>query len=454
MAQEQIPLFYFYFRYKWNEDDFREWQEGMVTLERAMMEGLFNGAVMSGFELSAVSGLTVRVGDGIAIGPSGYLMVENDENDFALEAPTGSLVRKDLIVARPKIVDSDPITRPTAPFDSVPLKQLQDCEILVLPGTPSETPEYAAKGAEDVALAGVRVEAGVTGFTSDDFDFEIRDIYGRNSEFQQNAQRYDDRMRPYRIDNQTLGIKPSQLLNPRQRGFSFTNKTLPSIFPKDSGGEYNHGDTFLDFETGAITGADEASSDFAPTIPAAGQWVVATVVLNTDDTISVAYGTVGTRAQCLDGILSQKTVGAGSVVTPDNQKLLAFVMVKSSDGVAINELEFFDGRGNAATGDALIGLASAGIGSISLPYTVQPTDNGKVLKIDTTAASGIITLPAPTQNFKVSIKDVGGLLSTHLARCARAATGTMIEDLASDYDLEADYGEWNFEADGTDWWLI
>ncbi len=453
MAQEQTPLYNFYFRYKWNEDDFLTWQTSMVGLQRAAMEGLFGGAVMGGFELTAVSGMVVEVADGIAIGPTGYLMVENDVTDLTFAAPVSN-VRKDLIVVRPLLVDSTLITRPTTPFDNVYLKQLQDCQVVVIPGTAAANAEYPAKLAGDIIIAGVRIQTGAVALTSADFDFSVREIYGKNSDFQQNFGQYDDRMRPYRIDYKTLGIKPSQLVAPRTRAFSFVNRTLPSIFPKDGGGLYSHADTYLDFKTGGITGGDASSADFIPTIPTSGNWIVATVSIGVTDLIVVGYGTQGTRAQCLTGISNQAIVGAGCVSSPTNSKIIAFVMVKSSDGVNINELEFVDCRASNAVGStADTALAAGGFKVAALNYTVLTGDNGKVLLIDSTAASGTIQLPVPAADFKFTVLDVGGVLNTNKVTLTRYAAEN-IQGLAANFDLESNNGSWNVGCNGTNWILF
>src|SRR3990172_11368201 len=108
MAQEAQPLFNFYFRYRWSEEDFTEWQDGMMNINRSVFESLLNGAVGSGFDVEPVSGMLLEVSSGISVGPSGYVMVENDPTQIAITAP-GSNVRKDLIVARPLLVDDEPI---------------------------------------------------------------------------------------------------------------------------------------------------------------------------------------------------------------------------------------------------------------------------------------------------------------------------------------------------------
>ncbi len=342
MALPNLPLFNFYRRYVWNEQDFEDWQNGMIGLGRGVFEGLFNGAVMSGYQAAVSGSMDIGVSGGIAVGPSGYMMVQDVSNVVTIPAPSTD-PRRDLVVVRPLEVPDTPITRPTSPFDTVYLKTLQECEIVLLQGTEDVQPEYPAKEANDVVLFGVRSYVGQTSVVEADIDFEAREIYGKNSIFQNNFGRYDDRCRPYRADFETVGVKPSQLKNPSARGFTYVTQD-PSAFPRDVSSNYVHEDTFLNFLTGVISGADELSSDFTPTIPTAGNAIVASISLKSDDTLAVAFGTVGTRVQCVDGIMNQKLSGAGSVALTASSKLLCFVILYSSNGTDIDEVDVIDTR--------------------------------------------------------------------------------------------------------------
>src|SRR4051812_20780377 len=140
MANPDINLFFFYRRYLWDENNFADWQEGMVDTVRGQSEGTFGGAVLQGFELTPAS-MTISVAAGIAVGPTGNLLVNDDVVDVTLTAPAGT-PSLSLIVARPLLTDNDYITRPTTPFESVPLKQQQGMEVVLIEGTPAATPSY------------------------------------------------------------------------------------------------------------------------------------------------------------------------------------------------------------------------------------------------------------------------------------------------------------------------
>lgn len=447
-------LYNFFRRYKWTEDDFNGWQSGMIGSARAMFQGLLGAGVMQGFDLTLNGNLTVSVAAGLASGPDGYLHFTNASQDIAIPAPGANQARH-LLVLRPSIVDDTPITRPTTPFDTVFLRENQTTQLVVIQGTAASSPVYPAALSTDVVLCGIRVANGQTVLSTNDLDFEVRDIPGKNSNFQQDSAKYDDRLRPYRSSNTTLGIKPSQLQAPFAKVFSYTNKSRPSIFPKDLSGNYNPADTFLNFQSGAITGGDLVTADFVPTIPTAGNAINATVAVNTDDTLSVTYGTQGTRAQCASGILNQAAAGAGSVAVTANTKPVAFVTLYSADGANITELDFVDCRGVSGIGEFSPGVSAGGArqpASGEYPVTLTSSDDGKVVEVDTSAARTINLPAAPTAGFKVTFKDITGLAGTNSITIGR--NGKNIEGLASDLALEANWGSWTFFYDGTEYILI
>jgi alpha-tubulin suppressor-like RCC1 family protein len=356
MANDSIQLYNFYYRYKWNKDDFAGWQEGMVDHSRGMFEGLFSGAIMEGFAPSGVaatggSDLAVTVSAGISSGPTGYLGVINDPTQLEFDAPTGDFERA-LVVVKPDLVDNTTVSIAQAGIVSQPLRTAQKAAVEILRGTLSTTPEYPTKGDNDVIVCGLRLYSGQTSIADEDIDLSVREVPGSNSNFQQNFGRYDDRLRPYRDDYKTVKIKPSQLENPFPRNFTYLSDQTPAIFPKDGSGNYNgsSGDTSLDFESGAITGADAASSNFSPTIPSSGSFIVACVGLNISSELEVNYGTEGTRAQCFDGIKNQSVSGAGSVSIPGSTKPICYVIVESQDGSTVAGIDVIDARDFAAVG--------------------------------------------------------------------------------------------------------
>ncbi len=108
---------------------------------------------------------------------------------------------------------------------------------------------------------------------------------------------------------------------------------------------------------------------------------------------------------------------------------------------------------NLGAGAGTTGVAAEGFGTAALPYTMLAGDNGKVLQINTTGGAGNITLHAAIAGFKVTIIDIGGMLSTNAATLIPNGA-QKIQGLAANYLLESNYGSWTLGFDGTDWFLI
>lgn len=444
-------FFNFYRRYKWTAQNFTDFQSAVLDDAHGASEGAYGAAVLDGFTLSLPGGLGIDASEGIATGASGYLMASDAASGVTLTAPTGfNMASRSIIVARPLLVDDDTITKPTSPYESVPLRQIHDCEIVAIQGTESATPEYPAKESNDVILGGVRLITGQSSIAEEDLDFSIKEIIGRNSEIGQHTFRNDDRLRPYRSTSTLLGVKPSQTSGSDPLQFSYSGNGYPSIYPKDSG-LYNHADTFLNFSSGAITGGDTTSSAFTPTIPTANNSIVATVFLNSDDTIGVDYGTEGTLAQCLSGIKNQVTVGAGSISQQAAKYKLAYVIVTSING-SFSDIQVFDARAAAFSSSSSIGLASSGTEALAGNLALNSADDGKVILVDA-SAQRTITLPSPTEGFKVTIKDATGEAGTNPIIIEPNST-ELIDGSSSDYEMGIPNGAVSFISNGTDWFTV
>lgn len=455
-ANSAIALYNFYRRYLWTDTDFSKWQTGMVQYAQGIMDGLFHGACLQGLGYLANTGLNVQVDGGIAVGPTGQLLVLPATGSYGATANFASPVAnpaRSLVVIRPNITQSNYITRPTNPFDSVPLQQIQGANVVVIDGTPAAQPAYPATQPGDVVLFGVRLAAGAATFASTDLDFEVRDLMGKNSLFQKLQSKFDDRVRPYRNGNQSVGIKPSQTSQPFQS--TYVNGVL-SIFPK-TGSTYNGaaGDTFLNFQTGVISGADTASPAFTPTIPTAGNFIVATITLTSASVLGVAYGTQGTYAQCVAGIQSQKTAGAGCVASVSGAMLLAFVIVSSVSGTTVNDLDVWDARTTIAFTPAAtaIGWGASGVQAVSAGTTSVPSNApGIIYEVDTSGGAVTLNLPNPASNPSLvfTVVDKKGTFGTNACTLHRFGSEKII-NLNSDYVMSSPYGAWNFYTNGTDW---
>lgn len=331
-------------RYNVQAADMNAFQTSLFANERGMFEGLVGAAVLEGFAIS-ISAMQVIAGSGIAVGPSGYLDVLPASGAVNIVAPATGTTRS-LVVIQPNVVTGTVIQDPINPNVTDVLTQVQQATLAVIAGVAATSPVYPAVPAGATVLCGVRATAGQVALAASDIDLSVQDTVGKNGYFNHITGLNDDRIRPYRNSNQSLGVKPSQTVSPTPQSFTYVTPGVPSIFPKASG-LFAAADTFLNFQTGAISGGDTTSPAFTPTIPTAGNAIVAAVGLNINDTLTVKYGTQGTRAQCFAAITNQTTVGAGALSLP-SAKLIAFVVLYSSDGANITELDFVDARSFSA----------------------------------------------------------------------------------------------------------
>lgn len=401
---DPITLFNYYRRYKWRSADFQKLQDNLLAESDALASGAYGAAVLEGLEVTPATGLQVAVAIGVAAGPTGTMMANTEELLLSVTAPTGSFAAKSLIVIRPSVVQQTYITKPTSPFESVPLEFVRGIELAFIEGTASATPDYPAKAATDVILAGIKLSPGQSTITTYDLDFNVRENLGVNSDhIGKRVNSEDTRLKPYRSTYKVLGIKPSQTSGSQVKLFSFPGKTTPSIFPKTSGGLYNDTDTFLDFVTGAITGGDQVSADFTPTIPTGSNSIVATVFLATADTLSVQYGTQGTFQQCVDAIANQDTSGAaGSIYATQTDYKVCYVIITSVSG-SVSDIRIVDARALGGGG---------GSGSTATTVLVRFTKIGHLSPEDVFEGGHVQTTNQDLDAIVISMFDSGTSGST------------------------------------------
>lgn len=456
MGKTRFDYFDFYRRYRWRAQDFTLFQQTLNEHDRASNEGAYGAAVLQGFGLSpSGSGIAISVAAGMCVGPTGDVMAVTGTTVVTVAAPSANS-QKHLIVARLVNTPSNYMPRPTAPGDSVPLNEERSCEIVAISGEIAVVPEYPAVEDNDVILGGIILNTGDTVIADQQVETQVRDTLGKNSILFQTAMAFDDRCRAYRSTGALTGIKPAQSVGPAPKTLMFAGVAYPSKFPKDSGGDFNPEDTFLNWTTGAITGGDEVSADFTPTIPSSGEFIWALIALLSDDTLTVSYGTAGTRAECINGLRNQETAGAGSLPTATGF-LVAYVLL-SSNGSAILDNEVYDARLFGFTSAGVDpGVASGGIlepATGSFPLTLTEGDDGRVVLVDTQAARTInFPSPDPDSGFKVTIKDKTGGASGFPITMSAPGT-TQIEGLDADYLCETNYGSWTWVFDGTGYWQI
>jgi len=293
MANDSTAFLYWYRRYKVRAVDMTNFQEAMVETARGVAEAGFGAAVLKGFQVTPGSGSSVNVSAGIASAPSGYLEVINEATVLDVsEAVSGAFPCRSLVVVTAVPTDANNINSPTDPSLQVPLNSLQEAEIFLIPGTPSQNPVYPSKGPNDTILCGLIVPPGTTQITTSMFDFEVRDSLGVNSLIAQNQVRFADRLRPYRNTPTVLGVKPSQNVGSGPFGFTYPGRLNPSKYPL-AGGNYSSADSFYDFATGVITGGDSTTPMFSPFIPSGNKSVVCLVVLTSADVLKFNFGNAG-----------------------------------------------------------------------------------------------------------------------------------------------------------------
>lgn len=120
--------------------------------------------------------------------------------------------------------------------------------------------------------------------------------------------------------------------------------------------------------------------------------------------------------------------------------------------------DFFVGSavGGGGGGSVSGGIATGGIitpSGGSYPYTLTTTDNGRVIRVDTSAARTINAQASPASGFTITFKDHVGSAATNPATFVRNGSQT-IASVSGNYSMDVDYGTWSFIFTGSDWTLL
>lgn len=91
-------------------------------------------------------------------------------------------------------------------------------------------------------------------------------------------------------------------------------------------------------------------------------------------------------------------------------------------------------------------------GTYASPYAMVTADLGKTFLVNSANGAMQFNLPAPANNYRFKVKDVGALFGTNNCTIHRNAA-EKIELVASDYIAQAPGGEWEFSSNGTDWFI-
>lgn len=108
-----------------------------------------------------------------------------------------------------------------------------------------------------------------------------------------------------------------------------------------------------------------------------------------------------------------------------------------------------DSSGTISLNQNMLNITS--VNFAASPYSVIATDFQ--LNVDTTGGAVTVNLPSPTKNRRVRIKDVGGQFGTNNVTVARNAS-EQIEGLSASLLLSANFGNYELQADGTNWWKV
>lgn len=171
MASNDIRRFHFYDQYIWQAIDFENYQRWVDQFFKAISEGTTGAAVLSGLDVTPNGGMNVQIAPGIAVSPTGQMMVVPNAQT-AIFASNPSNPVKHLLVCRPVLTDETLIPQPTNPLVNVPLHIQQTFQLVVISGTPAASPTYPTGllQAEDTIIASISLIANQTVISQADID--------------------------------------------------------------------------------------------------------------------------------------------------------------------------------------------------------------------------------------------------------------------------------------------
>lgn len=120
------------------------------------------------------------VGNGIGYDANGNQIridtASTTNKNFNPIAADPSLPRWDLLVLEYTMTGDTPVPKPSDPITTINLNLHDDFIVKVIAGTPSATPSYPAKGANDLIIAGLRIPANATLGSQITLDLGVREI--------------------------------------------------------------------------------------------------------------------------------------------------------------------------------------------------------------------------------------------------------------------------------------
>ncbi len=137
--------------------------------------------------------------------------------------------------------------------------------------------------------------------------------------------------------------------------------------------------------------------------------------------------------------------------TPSNPSAGFYKLYFKTDG----KLYRLNSSGTEVEVGSAGGLASSDPSSVQTSnYTVQASDNGKTILVDSSGGSISITLPSPIANFKVIIKDVTGSAATNNISVLPAGATEKMDNIVGNDIINTAYTAVGYHCNGTDWFRI
>lgn len=156
---------------------------------------------------------------------------------------------------------------------------------------------------------------------------------------QKNTSAIDTRLALAVYGGTTVMLSPSVSSGGGVTKYTYTTFDRISLFPTNQSGTYNPEVTYINFQTGDITGGYTVSTSFTPTIPTAGNSIACAIQLDDQDLLYFNYGVVGTLAQVQAAVTNFTQNGsAGSIYIDKSKALIWIVILSSTDGVNISAL--------------------------------------------------------------------------------------------------------------------
>jgi hypothetical protein len=171
-------------------------------------------------------------------------------------------------------------------------------------------------------------------------------------------------------------------------------------------------------------------------------------------------GNLGAEVEVVD--LSSSQTLTNKTIDSDNNTITNIVNADIKANAAIDATKIADGSVTSTEFQYINTLSSNAQtqldGKQSIPVVTTPgaypytATNNTIILVDT-ASARTVTLPAPTLNYCIIIKDAVGSAGTNNITVARNGT-EKIDGIAASRTLASNWGSWSFVSNGTDWFMI